>query len=311
MDMLSVIKQRMEELGLGQKDLAVGAQVTESYISQLLTRKKPPPAPERTDIYPKMEKALELPKGRLSQLAELQRKEQLKRRVLDPPAPLFRELRKLIFQKVAPDKAERVRAIFEEQPFGEIERLVTQKLLDVVKTLAREELDNEKWLHLFARISNRSYEEVRVDILEFLDTDVFHVSDESCASFMTPLIESWDMDFENFAITIVLNRRLGPVEPRRFEFVEREFGPSRGVEPGLQEFLDDPSLSEDVTEGEIEFLKRLRFHRLRPTALYFYREIQSLRDPLHFRGTPSASERRSQPKRAARGYRKTSGASRT
>jgi transcriptional regulator with XRE-family HTH domain len=294
MDMLFVIKHRMEELGLEQKDLAIGAKVTESYISQLLTRKKPPPAPERTDIYSKMEKALELPNGRLSTLAELQRKEQLKRRVLDPPAPLFKELRKLIFQKVAPDKAEQIRTIFEKQPFGEIERLVTQKLLDVVKTLAREELDDEKWLQLFARISHRSYEEVRVDILEFLDTDVFHVSDESCVSFMQPLIESWDIDFATFAITVVLNRRLGPVQPKRFAFVEQDLEPSHGVEPGLEEFLSDPSLSGDVTEEEIKFLKRLRFDRLRPTPLYLYRELQSLRDPLHFRKTPE-TESRSQP----------------
>jgi hypothetical protein len=38
--------------------------VTESYISQLLTRKKAPPAPERTDIYDKMGKFLKLPSGK-------------------------------------------------------------------------------------------------------------------------------------------------------------------------------------------------------------------------------------------------------
>ena len=213
MDMLLVIKQRLEELGLEQKDLAAGAKVTESYISQLLTRKKSPPAPERTDIYSKMEKSLKLPNGRLARLAELQRKEELKRKVLDPPTPLFKEARKLILGKFTSGKTEQIQAIFERQPFGEIECLVTQKLLDVVKTLAKEELDNEKWLHLFARISNRSYEEVRVDILEFLDTDVFHVSDENCVSFLDPLIESWDIDFATFGIKITLNRRWVPSNP--------------------------------------------------------------------------------------------------
>jgi hypothetical protein len=33
------------------------------------------------------------------------------------------------------------RAIFEKEPFGEIECLITQKLLDLVKALAREEWD--------------------------------------------------------------------------------------------------------------------------------------------------------------------------
>ena len=51
MDVCLVIKRRLDELGFEQKDLATAADVTESYISQLLTRKKLPPAPDRTDIY--------------------------------------------------------------------------------------------------------------------------------------------------------------------------------------------------------------------------------------------------------------------
>ena len=58
MDVCLVIKQRLEELGLEQKELAAAAEVTESYISQLLTRKKLPPAPDRSDIYQKMAKVL-------------------------------------------------------------------------------------------------------------------------------------------------------------------------------------------------------------------------------------------------------------
>ena len=77
MDVSSVIRQRLVELGLDQKGLAAAAEVTESYISQLLTRKKLPPAPDRTDIYEKMAKFLKLPSDRLSKLAELQRLEEL------------------------------------------------------------------------------------------------------------------------------------------------------------------------------------------------------------------------------------------
>ena len=70
---------------------------------------------------------------------------------------------------------------------------------------------------------------------------------------------------------------------KRFEFVERETGQLFVEEPGLKEFLQDPALSGTATEEEIEFLKRLRFKGRRPTALYYYRELQNLRDPLHFR----------------------------
>jgi transcriptional regulator with XRE-family HTH domain len=281
-DVCLVIKQRLEELGLEQRELAAASDVTESYISQLLTRKKLPPAPERTDIYDKMSKFLKLPSGKLSKLAEYQRKEALKKHLGDPPRPLFKEVRALILRKCAPGKKEQVAAIFEKQPFGELERLVTQKLLDVVKRVAKEELESENWLHLVARLGGRSFKEMRVIILEFLDTDVFNVSVENCVSFLDPLIESWDIDLKTFNMEIVLNRRLAAGNAKKFEYVERDPDQPQ-EEPGLKEFLGDPSLRGDATEEEIEFLKKLSFKGKRPTPLYYYRELQGLRDPLHFR----------------------------
>jgi hypothetical protein len=155
--------------------------------------------------------------------------------------------------------------------------------LDVVQRVAKEELQSEKWLRLVARLSRRSYEETRVSILEFLDTDVFRVSAENCVSFLDPLIESWDIDLATFGIEVVLNRRLTPGDVKRFEFVERESAPPLEDEPGFTQFLQDASLSGDVSDEEIEFLKKLRFQGKRPTPLYYYRELQNLRDPLHFR----------------------------
>lgn len=281
MDVALLIKRRLEELGLEQRGLAAAAKVTESYVSQLLTRKKMPPAPDRTDIYEKMGKFLKLPNGELSRLAGLQRKEERKRNLEDPPAPLFGEVRELILRKCPVDKSRQIRVIFEKQPFGELERLVTQKLLDVVKTVAKEELENENWLHLVARLSGRSYEQMRVTILEFLDTDVFNVSVENCVSFLEPLIESWDIDLATFAMEIVLARRLAPGYAKRFAFVETEPFHAQ-QEPGLADFLRNKALSGAATAEEIEFLKKLRFKGRRPTPLYYYRELQNLRDPLHF-----------------------------
>jgi len=288
-DVSLVIKHRLEELGLEQQDLARAAQVTQSYISQLLTRKKAPPSPDRTDIYDKLGRFLKLPNGELAKLADLQRQEELKRKFANPPAPLFQGVRDLVLRKCNPDKQKQIRAIFEKQPFGELERLITQKLLDVAKRVAKEELESENWVHLVARMSNRSYEDMRVAILEFLDTDVFEVSIENCVSFLDPLIESWDIDLETFGVEIVLNRRLTLAHLKRFEFVEREPDGPFDVEPGLEEFLKDASLRGDATDEEIEFLKRLKFKDRRPTQLYYYRELQNLRDPLHFR-TPGQSK---------------------
>ena len=297
MDVCLVIKQRLEELGLEQKDLASAAEVTESYISQVLTRKKLPPAPDRTDIYEKMAKFLKLPSERLSKLAAVQRAEELKRNLADPPAPLFKEVRGLILRKCVPEREKQIRAILEKQPFGELERLVTQKLLDVVKRVAKEELNSENGLHLIARLTGRSYEQVRVNLLEFLDTDVFNLSPQNCVSFLDPLIETWDVDLATFSMEVVLNRRLAPGDPTRFEFVEMAASPTE-LEPGLKEFLNDASLSGTAAKEEVDFLKKLRFNGKRPTALYYYRELQNLRDPLHF-----AAENRSS-KQASSGERK-------
>jgi transcriptional regulator with XRE-family HTH domain len=277
-----VIRKRLEHLGFEQKDLAAAAEVTESYISQLLTRKKLPPAPDRTDLYDKMGEFLRLSRGKLAKLAALQRLDELKKDLEDPPAPLFQDVRKLILRKCAPGKRQEIRAIFEKQPFGEIERLVTQKLLDVIKGIAREELKSEKWLRSVGRASGRTYNQMRVMVLEFLDTDIFHVSLENCVSFLDPLIDSWDIDPSTFGMDIVLNRRFAPVSTKRFEFVEAA-DRSFGDEPGLNAFLKDASLNSNATPEEIEFLKRLSFKGKRPTPLYYYRELQNLRDPLHFR----------------------------
>jgi len=281
-DACLVIKQRLEQLGFEQKDLAAATEVTESYISQLLNRKKLPPAADRTDIYEKMGKFLKLSSGKLAKLAELQRREALKRNFDDPPAPLLHEVRELVLRKCALEKQQQIRSIFEKQAFGELERLVTQKLLDVIKRVAREELKNEKWLRSVAQLGGRTYKQMRVIILEFLDTDVFHVSLEGCVSFLDPLIESWDIDLSDFTLQVVLNRRLVPGHSRRFEFVETQPDQPVGGEPGLNGFLKDVSLSANVTQEEIEFLNRLRVKGKRPTPLYYYRELQNLRDPLHF-----------------------------
>jgi len=292
MKVRSLIRQRLGELGLEQRDLASAANVTESYVSQLLTRDRLPPAPERTDIYARMEKALRLRRGSLSELAEMERRHELQKQISGPPLPLLRELRELVLKKCALASEPEIRAIFEREPLGALERLVTQMLLDVAKRTVRENLDDEKWLRLVARLSKRSFEELRVIGLEFLDTDLLNVSVGDCLAFLNPLLESWEIDLSKFDMNIALNPRLVPMHTRRCEFVERDGETSPEASAGFKEFLKDPTLSGDANPEEVAFLERLRFEARLPTALYYYRALQSLRDPLHFR-SPDPSVRRS------------------
>src|SRR2546421_12612987 len=108
MDVCLVIKQRLEELGLEQRDLAAAAEVTEYYISKLLPRKKLPPEPGRTDIYDKIGKFLKLPGGKPAMLADPHRKEGLRRNVDGPPKAKCRERRELLLRERAPSNEQQV-----------------------------------------------------------------------------------------------------------------------------------------------------------------------------------------------------------
>lgn len=282
MDVRSAIKSRLEELGLEQKELAAAAEVTESYVSQLLTGKKLPPAPNRTDIYEKLGKALNLHNGELAKLAAAERMDALRRNYEEPQGALLKETRKLILRKCVAARQKEIRSIFERQPFGELERLVTKNLLDVVSRVARAELNNQAWLEEAAQLGDRSHEQMRVIILEFLDTDIFNISHEDCVSFLDPLIARWDIDLLTFNMEIALNRRLAPGEPKRLAFVEQNGDSQREDQPGFIEFIQDPVLSSGITDDELEFLRKLRCKTRRPNRLFYYRALQVFRDPLHY-----------------------------
>jgi transcriptional regulator with XRE-family HTH domain len=252
MDICSVIKTRLAELGLEQKDLAAAAEVTESYISQLLNGL--PPAPSRTDIYQKLGKVLKLSHGELEKLAAAQRMDALRRNYEEPQGALLKETRNLILRKCIAARQKEIRSIFERQPFGELERLVTKTLLDVVSRVAKSELDNETWLEQVAQLGDRTHEQM--------------ISHEDCASFLDPLIARWDIDLSTFDMEITLNERLVPGAPKRLAFVEKSDDSQRGEQPGLTEFIHDSVLSGGLSEEELEFLRKLRFKNRRPNTLF-------------------------------------------
>jgi hypothetical protein len=224
----------------------------------------------------------------LAMLAAHQRKEQLKRELGDETAPLFAEVRAFILRKCHPSRERAVRAIFDKEPFGELERLVTKTILDLVKRIATEQLENEHWLSTVAKLSGRSFQEMRVVTLELLDTDILQLSPENCVAFLDPIMESWDIDLPNFELQVVLHPKVSQESVRKFQFSE-QVSSTDTQEPGFVDFLRDKSLSGSATHQEIAILGGLRFTAFRPTAIYYYRELQSLRDPLHFRPRAAAT----------------------
>jgi hypothetical protein len=106
------------------------------------------------------------------------------------------------------------------------------------------------------------------------------------------LIVSWDIDLTTFAMEVALSRALADGRRVRYEFVERDADPP-AEEPGFRAFLRDHRLSDGAAADEIAFLRALRFPRRQPTPLYYYRQLQSLRDPLHFDVRPTRTRPRS------------------
>ena len=68
------------------------------------------------------------------------------------------------------------------------------------------------------------------------------------------------------------------------EFGERMTAPLSDAQRARAEEIDAKEERGDATPEEVHFLKQLRFKNgRRPNSLYYYRELQNLRDPLHFR----------------------------
>ena len=108
-------------------------------------------------------------------------------RVAEPQRPLFRACRDLILRKCTSDRPGgsshlRKGAFRRTRTAGDAEAL------DVAQGVVRDELRNQEWLRIMAQPSGRSFEEMRVAILEFLDTDVFDRPSRIAHRFSIP---SW------------------------------------------------------------------------------------------------------------------------
>jgi len=245
MDVALLMRRRLRELKLEQKDLAIAADVTESYISQLLARKKTPPAPGRSHIYDKIGRFLKLPPGQLSRLAEAQRLVDLKKKISHLPRPVFENSREALLAKCAPATQTELKQNFEKDAFGDLERIVLQTIFQVVRategvTLIEAPANSEFALELFEK-----------------------------------WIDQWTIDLMSFDMEVHLSN--GSIQ-----FYSFSESIKSSTEQGLIDFLQDKSLSGDASDDELFFLKTLSVSGRKPTSLFFYRALQNLRDPLHF-----------------------------
>ncbi len=275
MDFAFVVSQRLQELRLGQRDLASAAEVTESYISQILRRKKLPPLPNRTDIYDKMSGLLGLPGEELARLAALQHRDEIDRTWRHSREARFGPMRELILGKCGRHQ-KTMRASFEKDPFGELERLITRTLIEVIRDEGRVHARDETWLHSLAANAGASYRKMRVELIDLLDSDP-SASIGDFTPFVELLIRSWTFDLDDFILVV----RLTTGATRRFVFGEDARQKAERDPAPLRAFLRNPRLSGGLTAEEMDILRSLRVPSTTP--LFYYHILKNLRDPLNFK----------------------------
>jgi len=208
-----LVRRRLRELNRTPRELAAAVKVSEGYITDLVAGRRRAPAPSRSDLYTPMAKFLRLHRNDLPTCARAEH-------ATAPasgrrPAPEVRRLMlELCDQGTLPGLTRRLA----RREGVELECLIVQRLLGVAQGFVIRQLEDEAGLSVAAAREGRSYLELRMRLLEFLDATSDSVTARDYEDFVRPRIASWEIDLETRAMRIVLRSR--EVAPRR----RRAFG---------------------------------------------------------------------------------------
>jgi hypothetical protein len=195
-----LVRRRLRELKRTPRELADAVKVSENYITDLVAGRRRPPAPG-SDLYAPMGKFLQLHRNDLPTCARVERSAVGTRR--RRPAP---EVRRMLLELCEPGKARLLgRRLAKPNGAGaELDCVIVERLVEVAQGFVRRQLDDEVGLRVAATREGRSYLDVRMRLLEFLDAAADSVTAHDCEEFVRPRIASWDIDMATRAMRIVL-----------------------------------------------------------------------------------------------------------
>ena len=193
-----LVRRRLRELKRTPRELAEAMRVSEAYIADLVAGRRRPPAPG-SDLYAPMGKFLQLHRNDLPTCARAERSTAGTR--LRRPAP---EVRRLLLELCQPGKARLLGRRLAKPDGAELECLIVQRLLEVARGFVSRRLEDEVGLRVAATREGRSYLDVRMRLLEFLDVTADSVTARDCEDFIRLRIASWDIDMDTRAMRIVL-----------------------------------------------------------------------------------------------------------
>src|SRR6184192_530045 len=182
-----LVRRRLRELKRTPRELAEAVQVSEDYIVDLVSGRRRPPAPGRIDLYAPMARFLRLHRNDLPTCARVERSTEpaARRR---PDAGVW----KLLFELCEPKKA---------RPLA---RHIVGRLLEVAQGFVARSLEDEVGMRVAATREGRSYLDMRMRLLEFLDSSPEAITVADCEDFVRNRIVFWDIDLETRAMRIVL-----------------------------------------------------------------------------------------------------------
>ena len=204
-----LVRRRLKELQRSPQELAEAVQVPPRYIAELLSGRRRPPAPGRTDVYDRMTKFLRLHRNDLPTCARAER-EADKASERRPSA----RVRDLLLDLCDPATARAVsRRLASGKGGAAFEIMIADRILGVAQGYVRQQLSDEVGIRVAASREDCTFVEMRMRLLDFLDATPASLTAEDHETFVRSRIERWGIDLETNAMRIVL--RSTEPEPRQ------------------------------------------------------------------------------------------------
>lgn len=190
-----LVRRRLQEISRTAEDLAEAVEVPLEYIEEVIAGTRLP-APGRSDIYERITAFLRL--GR-NDLLNCVPPEGTPGRV-SGPGPQVRRLLLALCEPKTAEALERRRA----QHGGAEMMGLCRRLLDVAQGAVRRVLDDHIQLRLAAAECGRTYPDMRLKVLDFLDATPATLTVTALNEFLAPRISRWDVELETGVLRVVL-----------------------------------------------------------------------------------------------------------
>ncbi len=195
----TLLTQRLTELEQTALALAEAAEVPNQFIDDLIAGNRPPPLPGRSDLYDRIASFLKIALSDLEMCATFERGDPSKSKPRTPkPA-----IRTVLLDMCDPKTAKKLEARRAKNGPAELVGYI-QRVVGVVQREVRRSLADRVGLRLQARLSGRSYQSARLEVLEFLDTTAATLTAAEVSKFVQPRIALWDVDLETGVLRVVM-----------------------------------------------------------------------------------------------------------